>query len=145
MKKEDLKFYIIFLGIIAFIVLIGSVIREVNYSSLIKRDIKESFKAIVVDIYNPREWIKQPNYVKIRTKNKKHLDVYLTNELLNYISIGDSLIKIKDENICYVKKPNGEQKQFYYTRISMKARSHWTFPKEWKDKWMESSAWDTLQ
>ena len=65
--------------------------------------------------------------------------------IMNYINVGDSLIKIKDENICYVKKPNGEKKQFYYTRISMKDRSHWTFPKEWKNKWMESSAWDTLQ
>ncbi|MDN3707101.1 hypothetical protein QW060_08130 [Myroides ceti] len=69
----------------------------------------------------------------------------LRSEIMDYISVGDSLIKIKDENICYVKKPNGDKKEFYYIRIPLKNRNHWTFPKEWKDKWMESSAWDTLQ
>ena len=145
MKMNEFKPYVIFFGIVAFIVFLVSIIREVNYSSLIKRDIKDSFRAIVVDIYNPREWIKQPNYMKVRKQNEEYLDIYLTNELLNYISIGDSLIKIKDENICYVKKPNGETKEFYYVRIPKENRNHWTFPKEWKNKWMESSAWDTLQ
>lgn len=70
--------------------------------------------------------------------------LYLTNELLNYIAVGDSIIKIRDENICYVKKPNGETKAFYYVRIPREKRNHWTFPEEWKDKWLESSAWDTL-
>lgn len=56
--------------------------------------------------------------------------------------MGDSIIKVKDENLCYIRKSNGQSKVFYYVRVSMKTRKHWTFPKEWKDKWMESSDWD---
>ena len=33
---------------------------------------------------------------------------------------------------------------YYYVRIPRKKRNHWKFPEEWKDKWLESIAWDTL-
>ncbi len=145
MKKEDLKFYLTFYGIVAFIVLIVSIIREVNYSHLIIKAVKEEYKAVVLEKFNPKEWSDIMTQVKLQNEKKEIKEKVLSYEIMEYISIGDSLIKIKDENICYVKKPNGEIKEFYYTRISMKDRSHWTFPKEWKNKWMESSAWDTLQ
>ena len=143
MKK--LKPYLIFFCIVAFIVLMVNIIKEVSYNSLIKKAIEDSYKSTIIDIYNPREWIKEPNYMKVLKDNNEVLDVYLTEELIKYISVGDSLIKIKDENICYVKKPNGDKKEFYYIRIPLENRNHWTFPKEWKNKWMESSAWDTIQ
>lgn len=145
MKINRFKPYVFFFGIVFFILLIVRGIKEVTYSNNLMKEIGMGYRSIIVSIYNPRECVKDPNYMKVRKTNDEEMDVYLTEELLKYITVGDSLIKIKDENICYVKKPNGEKKQFYYTRISMKDRSHWTFPKEWKNKWMESSAWDTLQ
>lgn len=147
MKKEDLKFYLTFYGIVAFIVLIVSIIREVNYSHLIIKAVKEEYKAVVLEKFNPREWIKEPSHVKIKVDDylEKDVDFAFETVVMDYISIGDSLIKIKDENICYVKKSTGEVRKFYYVKISHEDREHWTFPKEWKNKWMESSAWDTLQ
>lgn len=139
------KPYIIFFGIVFLILFIVNGIKDVTYSNNLIKEISIGYKSIIINIYNPREWVRNPNYIKVRKENNEEIDVYPTEELLKYITIGDSLIKIKDENICYVKKPNGEKKQFYYTRISMKDRSHWTFPKKWKNKWMESSAWSTLQ
>jgi hypothetical protein len=31
---------------------------------------------------------------------------------MDYIAVGDRLIKIGGENVCYVKKPNGETWRF---------------------------------
>lgn len=145
MKMNEFKPYVIFFGIVFFIFIVVYGVKEFNYSKNLIKNIKDEYKAIIIEIYNPREWMKEPTFVRMRKINNTVESLAPGTDIMNYINVGDSLIKIKDENICYVKKPNGEKKQFYYTRISMKDRSHWTFPKEWKNKWMESSAWDTLQ
>ncbi len=142
---KTLKPYLIFFGIVAFIVIVVSIIQELNYSSLIKRDIKDNYRAIVIDKFNPKEWSDIMTQVRLKNANKTINEIVLRSEIIDYISVGDSLIKIKDENVCYVKKPNGDIKEFYYIRIPLENRNHWTFPKEWKNKWMESSAWDTIQ
>lgn len=142
---KTLKPYLIFFGIVAFIVIVVSIIQELNYSSLIKRDIKDNYRAIVIDKFNPKEWSDIMTQVRLKNANKTINEIVLRSEIIDYISVGDSLIKIKDENVCYVKKRNGDIKEFYYIRIPLKNRNHWTFPKEWKNKWMESSTWDTLQ
>lgn len=139
------KKFILFISSVLILGLLLYIISEVNYNNLIKKDIKDDFRSIIIDIYNPREWIKEPNYMKVRKNNGDLQEIYLTEDLLNYIHVGDSLIKVKDKNVCYVKKPNGEKREFYYTKIPMENRNHWTFPKEWRNKWMESSKWDTLR
>ena len=136
---------IIFFGCVFFILLFISGIKEIPYSKSLIENIKDEYKAIINETYNPREWMKEPTFIRIRKNNNTVENLAPGTEIMNYVAVGDSVIKIKGENICYEKKPNGEKKQFYYTRISMKDRSHWTFPKEWKNNWMESSAWDTLQ
>jgi len=143
MKK--IRPYVIFFGIVAFIVLGVNVIKEFNYNALIVRGIKDEYRAIVIEKYNRRKSMDIMTSVFIRRENGTEEGFPLRAEILNYLSPGDSLIKIKDENICYVKKPNGEVKEFSFVRIPKENRNHWTFPKEWRNKWMESSAWDTLQ
>ncbi|MBA5793632.1 hypothetical protein H1R17_05365 [Flavobacterium sp. xlx-214] len=144
MNKKAIKPYIIFFSIVFFIVLIINVIKEITYSKYLIKDVEMEYKSVVIDLYNPREWIKDPTFMKLRKNNNEEIDVYLTDELFKYIAIGDSLIKIKNENSCYVKKPNEDKKHFFYRRISKEDRNHWTYPKEWKNKWMESSKWDTI-
>ena len=133
-----------FLGGVLLFALIVYAVQEVNHSSLIKRFIADEYEAIVTGKFNPKKWADKPTQVKIKTTNTIK-GIPIPSEIMDYIEVGDSLIKIKDENLVYVVKPSGERKSFYYKRISMKTRNHWTFPKEWRDKWMESSAWDTIQ
>lgn len=142
---KALKPYLIFFGIIFFIFMIVTIIREVNYNSLIENDIKDNYRAIIIEKYNRRKSMDVMTSVLIKRNDGIEEGFPLRSEIMDYISVGDSLIKIKDENICYVKKPNGDKKEFYYIRIPLENRNHWTFPKEWKNKWMESSAWDTIQ
>ena len=142
---KTFKPYIIFLGIVVVIFLVVSVIREMNFNSLIKRDIKDEYTAVVVEKYNRRKSMDVMTSILIKREDGIEVGFPLRSEIINYISLGDSLIKIKNENICYVKKPSGEVQEFYYVRIPKANRNHWTFPKEWKNKWMESSVWDTLE
>lgn len=135
--------YYVFCGVLFFILFIYG-ITEVNYSSVLKNKIAEDYEAIVLEKFNPKQWSPIATQLKIQEKNGKILELPIRSEIINYISEGDSIIKIKNENLCYVRKLNGEIEFFYYVRISLKTRNHWTFPKEWKDKWMESSSWDTL-
>lgn len=145
MKMKIMKTYIIFFVIVAFIVIIVNIIREVNYNTLIKRDIKNSYSALVIEKFNPKEWTNIATQLRLKNINGNIDEIVLRSEIMDFISVGDSLFKIKCENLCYVKKPSGEVQEFYYVRIPKANRNHWTFPKEWKNKWMESSVWDTLE
>lgn len=138
LKKKD-KY---FLGGVLLFALFMFAVQEVNHSSLIKEFITEEYSGVVKEKYNPRESMKVMTHVKINYQKDKIIGRTISSDAMDYIELGDSLIKVKDENLIYVVKPDGERKSFYYKRISMKTRNHWTFPKEWQDKWLESSAWD---
>ncbi len=64
--------------------------------------------------------------------------------MIDNTSIGDSIIKVKSENLVYIKKPDSSISEFFFTRIPMKNRMNLYFPTEWKNKWMESSVFDTI-
>jgi len=145
MKVNRFKPYIIFFSVVALFLFIINIIMDITYSDLLIKDIKDNYKAIIIEKYNRRKSMDVMTSVLIEKKDGIEKGFPLRSEIMEYISVGDSLIKIKDENICFVKKPTGEIKKFYYVRIPMENRNHWTFPNEWKNKWMESSAWDTLQ
>lgn len=144
MNKKAIKPYIIFFSIVFFIILIINVIKEITYSKYLIKDIEMEYKSVVIKKYNRRKSMDVMTSVLIKKENGEEIGFPLRSEILNYIAIGDSLIKIKNENSCYVKKPNGDKKHFFYRRISKEDRNHWTYPKEWKNKWMESSKWDTI-
>lgn len=146
MKMKALKPYILFFGIVLFIVLVVNIIKEITYNDYIIKNIKDGYKSLIIETYNSRAWIKEPSHIKVKVNNDVEKNIALGSKIImDNITVGDSLIKIENENIFLLKKTNGETKEFYYVRIPKKNRSHWTFPKEWKNKWMESSAWDTLQ
>jgi hypothetical protein len=137
-KKKEKYFFV---GVLLFSLFMYA-IQEVNHSSLIKSHIADEYKAIVIEKYNRRKSMDVMTSVRLKKQNKQIFGIPMRSEIMNYIELGDSLIKVKDENLVYLIKPHGERTSFYYKRISMKTRNHWTFPEEWRDKWMESSAWD---
>lgn len=132
-----------FLGGVFLFTLLMFAVQEVNHSSLIKEYITDEYEAIVIEKYNRRKSMDVMTSVRLKKQNKQIFGIPMRSQIMDYIEVGDSLIKIKDENLIYVVKPDGERTSFYYKRISMKTRNHWTFPKEWRDKWMESSARDS--
>lgn len=128
-------------GVLVFISFIYGIL-EINHSSVLKDKIKVGFEVVVLEKFNPKEWSEINTQLRVKDKRGKVIELPFRSEIIDYVSIGDRIIKVKDENLCYVKKPGGESKAFYYVRVSMKTRNHWTFPIEWREKWMESSDWD---
>lgn len=108
-----------------------------NQVKFVVRDIQMDFKGVIVDKYTVREGV-YPTFLEVRA-NEKNIDINPSFQILHFADIGDSIIKIKDENICYVVKTNGMRKKFFYVSISRSQRDDKKFPKEWKDKWMGST------
>ncbi|WP_299363371.1 hypothetical protein [Winogradskyella sp.] len=106
---------------------------------IIVNEISEGFKGVIVDKYAPRDT--QPTHLKIRI-SETYINVSPYREIVERASIGDSIIKPKNENYIYLIKPDGRKTRIFYTKISYETRKSKFFPEEWKDKWLESSAWD---
>lgn len=135
------KVFIIILVIISFLVFIYF-IQSSNQVKFVVRDIHMDFKGVVIKKYSVRKGV-EPTYLKVKTESNE-IDIIPSYEIVDFANVGDSIVKLKDENICYVIKRIGGKRKFFYTDISMEQRNNNKFPKEWKNKWMESSAWDTL-
>lgn len=104
--------------------------------SLLKETIHQEYRAIIIEKFNPREWMEEN--IAIRVHNNYNLtdEIILRDEILDYIHPGDSIIKIKDENLVIIKKPGGEKRLFILKQISDKMRSRSNFPEAWKDRWV---------
>lgn len=100
------------------------------------RDIHIGFTGTITDKYTVRKGV-EPTHLKIKTE-KGEIEINPSYYIVDYASIGDSIIKPKDDNVCYIIKPNGVRKQFFYTGITKKQREDSKFPEEWKNKWMKS-------
>lgn len=112
--------------------------RENGVKLTIKK-INEEYKGVVIDKYAVRDT--PPTHLKIRVSDYD-IDICPNKEITKEVIIGDSIIKPKNENIIYLIKPDGTRKQFYYIKLSFKTRNSDFFPKEWKNKWLESSEFD---
>lgn len=139
--KNEYKI-ILFLLSLYFVFFLFSKIGENSNVKILVQKIENEYSGVIINKYNPREWMDELTAIEVRNSNGEIEDFPMRSEIMDYIEVGDKIIKLKDENICYIIKPTGEQKKFFYVRISMNARNHRTFPKEWKNKWLESSEWD---
>lgn len=133
---------ILFLLSLYFVFFVFSKIGDNSNVKILVQKIENEYSGIIIDKYNPREWMDELTAIKVKNSNGEIEDFPMRSEIMDYIEVGDRIIKLKDENICYIINPKGEKKEFFYVRISMNTRNHWAFPKEWKDKWLESSKWD---
>ena len=103
------------------------------------QDIQKEFRGLIIEKYTVRVGV-YLTFLKVNIKEgKEYIDINPSFKILHYSDVGDSIIKLKDENTCYVVKKNGEKKKFSYVSISQSQRDDKEFPEKWKDKWMEST------
>lgn len=110
-----------------------------NNSSLerVVERIESSYKGIIVKKYSTRKTL--PTHITIKTSSGKHIDISPNKQLLDFAKVGDSIYKYKDRNIAKIKTSDGDSLVTFYIKISSKNRNHENFPKEWKNKWLEST------
>ncbi|MBV7270739.1 hypothetical protein [Winogradskyella luteola] len=112
--------------------------RKSNIELIIEK-INEDYKGVVLDKFAPRDT--KPTHLKIKTLDSQ-FNICPNKEVVKQATIGDSIIKIKDENYVYLIKNDGTKYRFFYTKISNETRNSKFFPKEWKNMWLESTKWD---
>lgn len=140
LSNKIVKFILsIILGVV-FFTFIHKCMVEPNGVKIKISEIKEEYKGVVIDKYSTRDT--PPTFLKILVSDNKVIDVSPYEAVVDNAEIGDSIIKVKNENIVYLKRDNEPVKTYFYTKISYKTRNNKRFPKEWKDKWPESSEWD---
>lgn len=100
--------YFVFL-LIAIIVMFGfsKVGQYMNYR-VAKRKISSKYKGVVIE-----KFFSRTTHLKIQVNNEVKDLSTLNGELLNFITIGDSIYKMKNKNLCIVVR-NGEKKLFKY-------------------------------
>jgi hypothetical protein len=117
-----------------------NIFDSLELKSSVKRAVENiniSYKGIVIDKYAPRKNM-EPTHLSIKTE-KDTISICPNDQITNYASIGDTIIKIKDENTVKIITRDGIEKDFFYIKIPKRVREHKEFPKNWKDKWLDST------
>lgn len=97
-------------------------------------EIKNGYTGVVVDKAMQRTTI-----LKIKTDSGEDIKAgILCYELIDSVEVGDRIEKVANENYVLLKKKSGVLK-LPYLYISEKIRADKRWPKEWKDKWPEST------
>ncbi|MDB5258723.1 MAG: hypothetical protein JWM14_3418 [Chitinophagaceae bacterium] len=100
------------------------------------RDIRSGYAGKIVDIYEAKTMILK---IQINESDEYKEEGMLSNKLLSLAHVGDSIFKIPNENYVIIKNARGECHQVPFLYISSKIRNSRYWPKDWKDKWLESS------
>jgi hypothetical protein len=97
-------------------------------------EIRMGYEGVIVD-----KILKRTTILKIKTNRGEIVEVgILCDEFENSAEIGDLIEKIPNENYVLLKKDSGVLK-LPYLYINERMRSDRRWPKEWKDKWPEST------
>lgn len=97
-------------------------------------EIRKGYEGVVVD-----KVLKRTTILRIKTSSDEIIEVgILCKEFKDSAEIGDQIEKIPNENYVLLRKDSGVLK-LPYIYISEKVRSDRRWPKEWKDKWPEST------
>ena len=81
------------------------IVRSLTKGNVIEKEISESYKGIIIDIYSPRKT--PPTHVRINTKEGIK-SISVTPESIQVLTIGDSIYKKSGSKYFIVKKSNGE-------------------------------------
>lgn len=130
MRKKTLINVVVGICIFLFFYILNSS----NPVKFVIQDINKGFKGVIVDKYTVRQGV-YPTFLKVRSQNEI-LDISPSSQIMHFAEIGDSIIKVKGENICYIIKGNDISKEFFYVSISKEQRENKSFPSQWKNKWM---------
>ena len=104
--------------------------------------IEKSYNGTVIDTFSTNKAFVFKVYDSSKNKNIEALSSGFLDEFTKHIYIGVKVDKPKNENYVFLIDSNNIKKKYFYQRISWKDRNHSTFPKEWRNKWLESSEWD---
>lgn len=99
--------------------------------------IKSKYEGVIVEKYSTRDT--PPTHIKIKTSENDIISISPNESIVDYVEIGDSIFKIKNENIAIIKRNGTKNTSFFYIKIPNAIRNDKDFPKEWKNKWMEST------
>ncbi len=136
MTKEWRNFKFVIVGIVI-CVIIFSIFKSVsNPGSLTIKKIQNEYIGEIVDIYSSRKNV-SPTFIKVKINNSKYVDLSVSKKVIDYSEIGDSVVKLKNDNVITILKEN-KTKSFPFMKISENLRNHYTFPSEWKDRWIIS-------
>lgn len=141
MKKSKIStfgFFVIFIFLIA-IFFVFPILKEKGNLRLITKEIREGYKGVIIEKFSVRDT--PPTHLKIETE-KGIIKVSPNQTIVEKSKIGDSIIKPKNENFAYLVTTKGVKNKYFYTKLSYETRNSKYFPKEWKNRWMESSEWD---
>ena len=127
---------VLLIGFTIFALLVALIvyIHQSSYGEFTINEIRREYKGVIVQIYSSKSDI-SPTFIKIRDSSSRFQDLSVLEDVINYVELGDSLIKPKNENVLMIKR-NGKTKTFFYSIISEKLRKHRKFPDEWRDKWL---------
>jgi hypothetical protein len=128
MGKYKLVFLVIVVGFFLALVI------SMNNPSHHVQEIKDGYNGVLT-----RKYFLKANHFVIKT-SRGEVDVSLvTKQFEENVEVGDSIIKIPDENYCLIGRRDKPRIRVFYIFIPQSIRSDFRWPEKWKDKWMESS------
>lgn len=98
--------------------------------------IQKDFSGIIIDKYSPRDT--PPIFLKIKNQNSI-FDISFPRGVMNISSIGDSIYKLPNDNYVYIVKQDGKIYKECFQKITTDNRNSKLFPKEWKNKWIDTT------
>jgi len=111
-----------------------------NNVSIKVNEIEYSFKGKIIEKFAVRNT--EPTHLKVLIKYDSIITISPNLDLVDVAAVGDSLYKPANENYIFLSS-NGNVKKFFYTKLSYETRSNKNFPREWRNKWLDSSMWDS--
>jgi|GEM_PF-1844966 len=126
--------------LLAWLVFINIIIADGRRLEIVRivENINHEYVGVVTRKYSVRKGVK-PTFLEIKDQNGKFWNISPNYVATENISVGDSIVKIRGENLIRVKTTNGTTYQFIYELISKSQRNHPAFPDEWSDKWPEAT------
>lgn len=128
-----MKKYLFIVGFLLFITILHI---QSNSPAPIIAIINKEYTGYVSDIYYDRYLFVQISNLNTHAYEN---DMGFTSDFLCAIELGDSIHKIPHENSVRIFKENGSVVKTSYIYIPNSMRNDFRWPKEWKDKWMNSS------
>jgi hypothetical protein len=124
-------------AIIFFVLLLAFIIWMLDFGKrpdIYVDEIRKGYEGVIVD-----KFLKRTTILKIKTSSSEIIEVgILCNEVKDSAEVGDRIEKPPNENYVLLRKDSSVLK-LPYIYISQKVRSDRRWPKEWKDKWPEST------
>lgn len=103
--------------------------------SRLKKNIERKLEGKITNVFAPRDNMNYTHFVL----NKNDTIIPTNSKIMDYIKVGDFVIKKSFENEILIMKNDSIFKIFWLYKIPKEYREDNRFPKEWKNKWLRST------